>query len=199
MSDSQVLDVEVNQQALVYKPETLVSRRGKLKGVVYLLLDCSSSMGCDGKLSQLKRGALKFFAEAWKRQYAVGAIGFGSGVFGVSGATRNFYSFQKQIMSLHADGSTNMDGAIRAGTWRLRFRCGHRVLMLITDGQPNNPEATLQAATIARRLGIELIVIATTGADQDFLSTLNPKPELVMYVQRKALEEGIAATAAHLR
>lgn len=71
--------------------------------------------------------------------------------------------------------------------------------MLITDGQPNNPEATLQAATIARRLGIELIVIATTGADQDFLSTLNPKPELVMYVQRKALEEGIVATAAHLR
>ena len=198
MSDSSVLDVEPNQQSLIYQPGTLVSRRGKLKGTVYLLLDCSSSMGCDGKLSQLKRGSLRFFAEAWTQHYAVGAIGFGSGVFGVSGATRNFYSFQKQIMALHADGRTNMDGAIRAGTWRLRFKRGHRVLILITDGQPNNPEATLRAATIARRLEIELIVIATTGADQDFLSALNPKPELMMYVERKALEEGIAATTVHL-
>ena len=199
MSDNPVLDVEPSQQSLVYQPGTLVSRRGKIKGTVYLLLDCSSSMGCDGKLAQLKRGSLRFFLEAWARQYAVGAIGFGSGVFGVSGATRNFYAFQKQIMALHADGRTNMDAAIRTGTWRLRLRRGHRVLILITDGQPNNPEATLQAATIARRLEIELIVIATTGADQDFLFTLNPNPELTMYVERKALEEGIASTVVHLR
>lgn len=197
MSDNPVVDVEV-KQSLVYKPETLISQRGKLKGTVYLLLDCSSSMGCDGKLAQLKRGALRFFAEAWVRQYAVGAIGFASGVFKVSGATQNFYHFQKRIMSLHADGRTHMAGAIRSGTWRLRLRRGHRVMMLITDGQPDNPEATLDAARIARKLGIELIVIATTGADQSFLSALNPKPELVSYVERKVLEEGIAATAVHL-
>jgi Mg-chelatase subunit ChlD len=197
MPDHLILDVE--PKSLVYQPDALVSRRGKLKGTVYLLLDCSSSMGCDGKLMQLKRGSLRFFAEAWKRRYAVGAIGFGSSVFNVSGATRNFYAFQKRIMALHADGRTNMDGAIRAGTWRLRFRHGHKVLMLITDGQPNDPEATLRAAIIAQGLGIELIVIATTGADRDFLSRLSPRPELMMYIERKALEEGIVATTAHLR
>jgi Mg-chelatase subunit ChlD len=199
MSDSPILDIEVKPAELAFQQTALASRQGKTKGTVYLLLDCSSSMGCDGKLLQLKRGSLGFFAEAFLRQYAVGAIGFGSRVFSVSGATRNFYSFQKQIMSLDASGRTNMDGAIRAGTWRLRFRPGHKVLMLITDGQPNDPEATLQAALVARNLGIELIVIGTSGADRDFLSRLTPRPELMRYVERKSLEEGIASTVVHLR
>jgi Mg-chelatase subunit ChlD len=199
MSDSPILDVEVNSTELVFQQSTLASRRGKIRGTVYLLLDCSSSMGCDGKLLQLKRGSLRFFSEAYLRQYAVGAIGFGSRAFTILGATRNAYHFQKQIMSLQADGRTAMDSAIRAGTWRLRFRRGHKVLMLITDGQPDHPEATLQAAHIARGLDIELIVIGTHGADQTFLSRLPPKPELLNYVDRKALEEGIASTVIHLR
>lgn len=193
MSDSPLVDVD---SSLVFEPETLATRRVKLKGTVYLLLDCSASMGCDGKLAQLKRGSLRFFAEAWLRKYAVGAIGFGSRAFSILGATRNFYGFQKHIMNLKANGHTAMHQAIRMGIWRLKFRRGHKVLMLITDGQPSNPAATLQAAMVARRLGIELIVIGTTGADMDFLSALTPKPELV---DRKALEESIVARASSLR
>jgi Ca-activated chloride channel family protein len=198
MSDSPILDIEVKPAELSFQPTALKSRRGNINGTVYLLLDCSSSMGCDGKLMQLKRGSLRFFAEAFLRQYAVGAIGFSDRAFSISGATRNVYAFQKQIMSLEANGRTNMEGAIRAGTWRLRFRSGHKVLMLITDGQPDNPEATRRAAHRARKQGVELIIIATTGADTDFLSSLNPKPELMTYVERNMLEEGIAATASHL-
>jgi Ca-activated chloride channel family protein len=199
MSDSPILDIEVKPVSeLIYQQAALASQREKTKGTVVLLLDCSSSMGCDGKLMQLKKGSLRFFAEAFSRQYAVGAIGFSHRVFNISGATRNFYSFQKQIMSLEANGRTNMEGAIRAGTWRLRFRRGHKVLMLITDGQPDNPEATRRAAHRARKQGVELIIIATRGADTDFLSSLNPKPELMTYVERNMLEEGIAATASHL-
>jgi Mg-chelatase subunit ChlD len=201
MSDQPVLDIEAQpvNNATLLKPETaLVNRRANLKGTIYLLLDCSASMGCAGKLAQLKRGSLRFFAEAWKQEYAIGAIGFGSRAFPVLGATRNVYLFQKRIMSLAADGRTAMDSAIRLGTWRLRFRRGHRVLMLITDGQPDYPEATLQAACVARKLGIELIVIGTSGADEVFLSALTPKPELMEYVDKSALEESMASAAVHL-
>ncbi len=176
----------------------LVQRREKVQGTVYLLLDCSASMSSHGKLGQLKRGSLRFFAEAWQRDYAVGAIDFGSKACCLLGATRNFYRFQKQVMRLGADGRTAMDSAIRLGTWRLRFKQGYRAMILITDGQPDDPKATLQAATIARRLGINLIAVGTSGADEAFLASLTPKPELAKVVEVELLEDGIARTAWEL-
>ncbi len=197
MSSNQTLDVPT--LTTLAKPDSsLVHRRHKVKGTVYLLLDCSASMGSDGKLGQLKRGSLRFFAEAWQRDYAVGVIDFGSRAGCLLNATRNFYHFQKQIMRLGADGRTAMDSAIRLATWRLRFKRGYRAMILITDGQPDYPEATLQAATIARRLGIDLIAVGTSGADEAFLASLTPKPELVNVVDVKQLEEGIVATARGL-
>jgi Mg-chelatase subunit ChlD len=197
MSESHILDVQP-ETALVKKSSDLVSRRERLRGTVYLLLDTSYSMSSHGKLEQLKRGSLRFFTEAWGRGYAVGAIEFGSRACCLLGATRNFYTFQKRIMYLGADGRTAMDSAIRLGTWRLKFKRGYRAMILITDGQPDYPEATLQAATVARRLGIELIAVGTSGADEAFLASLTPKPELVNVVDLKELEAGIVATVKAL-
>jgi Mg-chelatase subunit ChlD len=185
----------ITKAELTQQDTSLVHRRQTVMGTVYLLLDCSASMGSDGKLEQLKRGSLRFFAEAWQRDYAVGAIDFGSRAFCLLGATRNFYHFQKQIMRLGADGRTAMDSAIRLGTWRLRFKRGYRAMILITDGQPDYPEATLQAAMVARRLGIELIAVGTSGADEAFLASLTPRPELANVVDVKMLEDSIADAA----
>ncbi len=196
MSDSQL--GHVTKTALVQRDSALVHRRQKVRGTVYLLLDCSASMASDGKLGQLKRGSLRFFAEAWGRDYAVGAIDFGSRAFCLLGATRNFYSFQKRIMSLGADGRTAMDSAIRLGTWQLRFKRGYRAMILITDGQPDYPEATLQAAMVARRIGIDLIAVGTSGADEAFLASLTPKPGLANVVDVKRLEDSIADAAREL-
>lgn len=197
MSESKIVDLR--QETLVVKTSSdLVSQRSKVCGTVYLLLDCSASMASDGKLEQLKRGSLRFFAEAWGRDYAVGAIDFGSRAFCLLGATRNFYHFQKRIMGLGADGRTAMDSAIRLGTWRLRFKRGYRAMILITDGQPDYPEATLQAALVARRLGIDLIAVGTSGADEAFLATLTPKPELASVVGVGELGESIAGAAREL-
>lgn len=196
MSDSQL--GPITNTALVQRDTALVHRRQKVRGTVYLLLDCSASMASDGKLEQLKRGSLRFFAEAWQHDYAVGAIDFGTRAFCLTGATRNFYYFQKRIMSLGADGRTAMDSAIRLGTWRLRFKRGYRAMILITDGQPDYPEATLQAAIIARRLGIDLIAVGTSGADEVFLASLTPKPELASVVDARQLEEEIVTTVKAL-
>jgi Mg-chelatase subunit ChlD len=192
MVNKQNLDLKVLSEGTLVRRETaLVHRRSKVKGTIYLLLDCSASMSSDGKLGQLKRGSLRFFTEAWQRDYTVGAIDFSSRAGCLLGATRDFYRFQKQIMRLGADGRTAMDSAIRLGTWRLKFQRGYRAMILITDGQPDCPEATLQAARIARGLGIELIAVGTSGADEAFLSSLTPKPELANVVDVNQLEEGI--------
>jgi molecular chaperone DnaK len=196
MSDSQLEPFAAS--TLVRRETALAHSRQKVRGTVYLLLDCSASMASDGKLEQLKRGSLRFFAEAWQRDYAVGAIDFGSRAFCLLGATRNFYTFQKRIMNLGADGRTAMDSAIRLGTWRLRFKRGYRAMILITDGQPDYPEATLQAANIARRLGIDLIAVGTSGADEAFLASLTPKPELANVVEVRELEDSIAGAAREL-
>jgi Mg-chelatase subunit ChlD len=197
MSESTVLDVQY-ETALVKKSSDLVRGRSQVRGTVYLLLDTSYSMSSHGKLEQLKRGSLRFFTEAWQRDYAVGAIDFGSRAYCLLGATRNFYTFQKHIMYLGADGRTAMDSAIRLGTWRLRFKRGYRAMILITDGQPDYPEATLQSATVARRLGIDLIAVGTSGADEAFLASLTPKPELASVVDAWELEAGIVNTVKAL-
>ena len=193
MSESKelsIVDASAKSAQLEKKPFfSLVSKRRRLKGTVYLLLDQSSSMADGQKLPQLKRGALKFFAESWQRNYAVGIIGFANKAYCLLGATRNFYKFQKRLSLLMPGGRTAMSAAIRLGTWRLKWRKGHKVLFLITDGQPLYKEATLGAAALARAQGIELIVVGTVGADEAFLQALHPKPELIDVPD---LAEGVA-------
>lgn len=176
----------------------LTSRRRALRGTVYLLLDHSASMAHDQKLLQVQRGAIRFFAEAWRRGYAVGAIGFASHVRVLMGASRNFYRFQRSLRLLEADGHTAMASAIRTATMRLRWRRGERVMVLITDGMPNNREATLQAAAVARAQGITLVAVGTGHADHDFLTALTPKPELATTVTGSRLEQAVEHAARSL-
>ena len=112
-------------------------------------------MADGNKLRQVKRGALRFFGEAWLRDYAVGAIAFSYRAVCLSGASRNFYRFQKSLVGLEPAGRTAMASAIRLAVRRLRWRRGNRAIILITDGQPNSREAALRAAQIARAAGIE--------------------------------------------
>lgn len=151
-----------------------------------------------GKLPQLKRGALRFFTEAWGRDYAIGLIAFSGGARCLLGATRNAYRFQKQLFTLEPEGRTDMAGAIRLGSARLRRRRGHRAMVLITDGMPDDREGTLRAALLARALGIELVAVGTDGADHAFLAALAPRPGLAQVHPVDELAEGVADSARAL-
>ena len=94
---------------------SLFGRRARLSGSVYLLLDHSTSMADDDKLEQVKRGALKFFGEAWRRNYAVGAIGFGTKARCLLAPSRNFERFGSTVGELRADGRTAMARALNLG------------------------------------------------------------------------------------
>ena len=165
------------------------------QGTVYLLLDQSTSMAYSGKMTQVKRGALRFFYEAYQRGYAVGIIGFSSGASCLLEASRDVYRFEKCLADLYPDGRTAMASALYMALRRQRFRLGSRAVILITDGQPNDRVATLRAAKVVRAAGIELIAVGTHGADHAFLASLTPRPELAQWVEAGELEAGIVAAA----
>lgn len=170
----------------------------EIRGTTYLLLDFSASMGDEGKLPQLRQGALRFFAEAWKLGYAVGAIGFSRRAEVIQPATRDFARFQRSLDVVRAEGRTAMTKAIRLGARKLRRASGDRALLLITDGMPDRPEAALAAAREARAAGITLIAVGTDGADEAFLAALTGLPELARHVGREDFGSGVERAAVHL-
>jgi Mg-chelatase subunit ChlD len=177
---------------------SLVPRRRDLRGTVYLVLDHSTSMGDPGKMEQLRQGALRFFLEAVQRDYAVGAVAFAGAAELVTGAGLNAHRFWRKLHALRPYGRTAMASGLRLGLGRLRFRGGRKVLVLITDGMPDDRAATLEAARLARARGVTLIPIGTGEADHAFLASLTGRPELARHVSADRLAGAIAGAAQGL-
>jgi Mg-chelatase subunit ChlD len=176
----------------------LVPRRRGLRGTVYLVLDHSTSMADPGKMDQLREGALRFFLEAIQRDHAVGAVAFAHGAQLVYGAGLDAHRFWQRLHGLRPYGRTAMSAGLRLALWRLRFRPGRKVLVLITDGMPDDREATLDAARLARARDVTLIPIGTGAADYAFLASLAGRPELARHVEARDLAGTLAGVAADL-
>lgn len=176
----------------------LLPRRRDLRGTVYLVLDHSTSMGDPGKMTQLHQGAMRFFLEAVPRGYAVGAIAFADRARLITGAGLDAHRFWRRLRELRPYGRTAMAAAVRTATFRLGWRRGRRVMVLITDGMPNDREATSAAARVARARGVTILPIGTGDADHAFLASLAGRPELVRHVPREGLAGAIEAVARDL-
>jgi Mg-chelatase subunit ChlD len=175
-----------------------VLERLRLRGTVYLLLDHSASMADKGKMEGLIRGSLRLFAEARRREYAVGAVGFADHAHLLLRASCDPRRLKAQLSTLKPDGRTAMAQALRLATRRLRGRRGDKVILLVTDGMPDSREAALDAARSARMQGITVIAIGTGGADEAFLAALTPKPELAAKVESAQLEETVGTAVQRL-
>ncbi len=173
-------------------------RLPKLRGTVYLLLDTSASMSDSGKMAGLVRGSLHLFAEAQKRDYAVGIIRFANRAELLLRATCDAARFRARLGTLEPTGRTAMAHAIRLGMRQLQRRPGDKTLLLVTDGMPNSREATLNAARLARAEGIALIAIGIGHADEAFLAALTPKPEFAVKIETRQLEQTLGDAAKRL-
>lgn len=176
----------------------LVPVRRQLRGTIYLVLDHSTSMADPGKMDQLRQGALRFFLEAVQRDHAVGAVSFSQTAEVVYRAGIDAHRFWQRLHALQPYGRTAMAQGLRLGLWRLRFRTGRKVIVLITDGMPDDREATLDAARLARARGVTLIPIGTGAADYAFLAALAGRPELARHVEARELSAALAAAASEL-
>jgi len=173
--------------------------RGRLikVGFVYLVIDCSGSMEGQ-KLEQAKRGALSFAKDALTKEYSIGLVQFESEVTHLCEPQRNVEILDKYLQKMEAGNTTNMTDAIRLTTKKLKNKAGFRVMVIITDGMPNNEERALRAAEQAKSNKIDIITIGTSDADEDFLKKLASKNELNVMVSESQLERGIVSTAKML-
>lgn len=149
-------------------------------------------------MAGLLNGSLRLFTEARRQDLAVGAVEFASRTRVLLRASCSEPRFRACLKTLTPGGRTAMAPAIRLATRLLQRQRGEKTILLVTDGQPDDPAATLDAARLARAAGVTLIAIGTDGADEAFLAALTPKPELAIKVEPGRLERTIADTAKRL-
>lgn len=169
----------------------------KRLGYVYLVLDCSASM-LGHKLSQAKQGIIDFAKQATAKDYLTGLIKFDYSATHLCEPTQNISALEKQLEGIRADGSTNMVSAIEMAHDRLKTLVSARVMVIATDGVPNDIPGSIKAGELAKRDGIDIIAVGTDDADQEFLKRLASRTELGSKVAPENLGKAIASVAGYL-
>jgi len=145
--------------------------------MVALVMDCSGSMYGDN-IEDAKTAAKSFVEHTLaipNRQVAV--VAFPGGV--KSTPTSDKLRLQRAIDELTPIGSTPMSEGLKNGRDLLRPRAGvQRVFVVMTDGHPDDPDATLAEIHRLRTSGARVITIGVGGeVHQDFLEGLASRSE----------------------
>lgn len=154
--------------------EDLAHNRAPMQ--VALIMDCSGSM-YGANIQNAKRAALGFAERALgspNRQIAV--IAFPGGVKATP--TADMERLNWAIESLTPIGSTPMSEGLSDARNLLRPRAGvQRVFVVLTDGHPDDPDATVAEVHRLRTSGARIIAIGVgSQVEQEFLSSLASGP-----------------------
>jgi Mg-chelatase subunit ChlD len=160
-------------------------------GQVYIILDCSGSMKGQ-KIEQSKQGILEFAQDAFIKNYRVGFIKFSSKAEMLCEPTDNTGLLEEKTKNLRASGSTKLSAAIKIAHEKLRDFAGTKVMLIATDGMPDNVNKSLNAADDAKVDGIEILTIGTDDADREFLKKLASKSELSAKVSSDMFAQAIS-------
>jgi len=159
-------------------------------GRIYIVVDCSGSM-IGNKLEQAKSGVIDFAKDAFRKDYLVGIIKFSSKAEHLSEPTNDIAILQNKIKSIHASGSTNLTAAIKMAYSKLIDFTGSKVIVIATDGMPDNVKSSLKEANNAKTDGIEILTIGTDDADIEFLKKLASRTELSKKVPSEMFAQAI--------
>lgn len=161
-------------------------------GKVYMVLDCSASM-TGYKLEQAKAGILDFAKDALRKEYLTGLIKFDSSATHLCEPVKDIRLIESFLNGIVATGSTNMVDAIKLARIKLKNVDCSRVIVIATDGQPDNAEMAIKAGILAKGDGIEIITIGTDDADQQFLKKLASRTELGTKVSKEMFAKAISS------
>lgn len=141
------------------------------------------------KLDEVKSAATKFvkrqnlsIAETKENQDQIAVISFGTDVQMTSPLTSNLRQIEGAIESVYDGGGTRIDQGLVAARLELSKTSLTKNLLLFTDGIAESPEKTIKEAEIIKSEGINLIAIATGGADTEFLTELTGDENKVFFV-----------------
>ncbi len=148
---------------------------------IALLIDCSGSMDQGGKLQEAKSAALSFVQRQDLSRNQIAVVGFGSQVQPAASLTGDLTTLQNAIANLSDGGGTRMDSGINAAADQLKSSSLKRNILLFTDGIPDSKFGTTNAARFVRFQGINIIAVATDGADTNYLAEVTGNSSLVFY------------------
>ena len=184
-----------NQSDWLQKLESATGRPVKNKlpitGSVLFLLDCSGSMSSENKLQYAKKGGIEYAVEANKKNYKVGLISFGSNAKKILDPEDFIERFKTQIMNLEVEGSTNLTDAIHIAREVLVLSFGEKIIFIVTDGYPDDPDSAVKEAQLAAKSGVEIMTLGTDDADHIFLNSIATKKNFSKKVNRNNLQKSI--------
>ncbi len=166
----------------------------KQKAYVYLVIDTSGSMSGD-KLEQAKKGALDFARDAFRKEYEVGLISFNSIAKLICEPTYDIKLLKSRIFDMDSTGSTNMAEAIKLAHAQLRKYHNTKVIVIATDGAPDNEQEAITEGVKAKKDNIDIITIGTDDANQSFLKRLASRSELGKKVTREVFSQAISSAS----
>jgi uncharacterized protein YegL len=154
---------------------------GPSRLAIALVIDGSGSMHMGGKLPAVKDAAAQFVRRQDLARTQVSLVEFSTTARTAAplGADRD--TLLAAVNGLgEMPGGTRIDLGLLEGDRTLNGATGRsRVLLLFTDGRPNDPRAALQAALAARRKRVRVAAVATRDADFGQLSAMTGDRRLV--------------------
>lgn len=128
---------------------------------IILVLDRSGSMSTENRIDAMKTAAKEFINMVDYTQHRVGAIAYDNSIRSAD-ITDDKAALDTFIDSLYSGGTTRTDLALeRAATMLAGRRPGTKpIIVLMTDGSPDDRTATLQAAEAVKNQGMIIYTIA---------------------------------------
>lgn len=171
---------------------------------VCLLIDCSGSMtnGEDGsppgaKLKEVKAAATGFVERHSKGDSLIAVVGFGRAVHRAASLTTDAEPLHRAIIRLSDGGSTAMDQGLEAGADELgqmpkewRDEKIPKAILLFTDGQPDDKEATLKAAEECRGKDLRIVAIGAGDSEDEFLAQVTGDAKTVFHTDTGDFDQG---------
>lgn len=172
------------------KAATGVDARELSRDTVYLLLDTSYSMS--DSIVEALDGVRQFNAKSLATGQSVGLICFSSTAEVIASPSRSVVA--ERLGSIECNGSTNMAAAIVLAIYDFEKIRSRKTVVLVTDGCPDDPDATLKAAQQAKDMGIRILTIGTKGSDIRFLARLASSDDFAVVTASGTLGKALAAS-----
>lgn len=149
--------------------------RNRVPMQVALIMDCSGSM-YGTNISEARKAAATFVEHTLQPNRQVAVVAFPGGL--KTAPTGDADQIDKALKALTPIGSTPMASGLAAARDALKSRAGvQRVFVVLTDGHPDDPQATAAEAHRIKRMGGRVITIGVgRQVQQDFLTSLCSNP-----------------------
>lgn len=165
-------EIDRAERDLVWTEEDPSSVAGGELAAV-LAIDVSGSMH-GSELAEAKSACLDFIEELEQAGCAdrVAVVSFGSDARTVVGMGESSAGARGAVQALEVEGSTNLAAGLRRAQGELAGIAGRRVVVVLTDGAPDDRAAALAVRDALVAEEVELIARGVAGADEAFLGEL---------------------------